>query len=206
MATLSLPFLDTQPTDIAMPSMAPIPDTRSPRVDVRYQPWTKLSPEDKSIAEQLGYDETNWNKLGSNPVKNLNWERLPCNQNNAARALGYDLYSWDCWQNHFQSYRWIYLDVLYVQAGQWWKTLGWDIYKWNRYQDPPESDGMSWYELGDNQHKVAAQLCYFRLSWDEGGYCTTVIPSRGRSFDTDIGWSWARRRGWQRTGGSSIRC
>jgi len=102
-----------------------------------------------------------------NPIENLDWARLAREQKNAARQLGYDLYSWDCWQNHFQSYRWIDLGEPYIQVGQWWEELGWDIYSWNRYNDPPASDGLNWYELNEGERSAAANLCYFRTSWDE---------------------------------------
>jgi len=49
-----------------------------------------------------------------NEIENLDWNRLECEQKNAAGALWYDRQSWDCWQNHYQSYRWIDLDNPYV--------------------------------------------------------------------------------------------
>ena len=123
-----------------------------------------------------------WTELGLNVIENDEWADLTREQKNAARALGYDNFSWDCWQNHFQGYRWINLDDPYIQAGQWWKTLGWDIYKWNQYQDAPESDGKSWYELSDEERYAAAQLCYSRESWDEGDVLVDGFPIRRPEF------------------------
>lgn len=150
-----------------MPSMAPIPYTRSTRVDIRYKPWTELSSDDQVYAEQLGYTMVTWDELGSNSIENLDWQRLTREQKTAAGQLGYDKDSWDCWQNHFQSYRWIDLNLPYIQVGQWWSILGWDIYSWNAYQDAPKSDSLTWYELSDEERYSAAQLCYTRLTWDE---------------------------------------
>jgi len=117
-----------------------------------------------------------------NEIENLDWNRLEREQKNAAGALGYDRYSWDCWQNHYQSYRWIDLDNPYVQVGQWWDALGWDIYSWNQLSDAPESDGMLWYELGDVQRAAAAQLCYFRTIWDEDDVLYDGFPIERPEF------------------------
>lgn len=150
-----------------MPSMAPIPYSRAPRIDLRYQPWTSLTPEQQTLATQLDYTEQTWSVLDTNPVESLNWQRLPREQKNAARSLGFDQYSWDCWQNHFQSYRWIDLNLPYIQVGQWWETLGWDIYAWNQISEQPPANELNWYELPADLRDAAAQLCYFRTSWDE---------------------------------------
>ncbi len=148
--------------------MAPIPYTRSERVEIRYVPWNELSSDQQTLASTLDYTETSWNELGINPIENLDWARLPREQKNAASLLGYSQFSWDCWQNHYQSYRWIDLGQPYIQASQWWEELGWDIYSWNRYNDAPSTDDKNWYELNVEQRVAAAQLCYFRTSWDEG--------------------------------------
>ncbi|KAL7544837.1 hypothetical protein ACHAWF_008202 [Thalassiosira exigua] len=156
-----------QPSSSAMPSMAPIPYTRTARVEIRSDPWSALAPEIQTSAQRLGYDEANWNAHGGNEIENLNWERLTADQKDDARTLGYDEYTWDCWQNHFQSYRFIDLDNPYIQAGQWWKQLGWDIWSWNKMNPPPASDSTTWYELSPDEREAAAQLCYSRTSWDE---------------------------------------
>ncbi|KAL7540132.1 hypothetical protein ACHAXR_009881 [Thalassiosira sp. AJA248-18] len=156
------------PTTSAQPSMAPIPYARSPRINLRYQPWSTLTSQQQSFATQLDYNEPRWNNLGSNPVENLDWQRLERQQKEAAIQLGYDLHSWDCWQNHYQGYRWIDLNLPYIQVGQWWEILGWDIYSWNILSDAPPSDMLNWYELNGDERDAAAQLCYFRETWDEG--------------------------------------
>lgn len=165
-----------------MPSMSPIPYTRSDRVDLRYIPWAELSTETQNIAQKLNYTETTWNEIGTASVELLNWERLTESQQNAAQQLGYDLFSWDCWLNHFQSYRFIDLDNPYIQVGQWWKRLGWTINAWNRYDNPPPSDELTWYELSSEERFAASQLCYMRTTWDEGEKLVDGFPIKRPEF------------------------
>jgi len=155
--------------------MSPIPYARSERVDLRYTSWNELKSEIQSLARQLDYNQPTWDNLSLNPIENLDWARLTREQKNAAMQLGYDLFSWDCWQNHFQSYRWIDLSEPYIQVGQWWEELGWDISSWNRYNEEPASNELNWFELSDGERDAAENLCYFRTSWDdenalEGGF------------------------------------
>jgi len=105
---------------------------------------------------------------GTNPVEARDWSNLERLEKDAARQLGYDQFSWDCWQNHFQSYRWIDLGLPYIQVKQWWEALDWDIYSWNQYTDAPGSDDLGWYELSAEERDAASQLCYFREVWDMG--------------------------------------
>lgn len=84
-----------------------------------------------------------------------------------AGILGFEKLSWDCWQNHFQSLRWIDLDNEGIQSRQWWEDLGWDISSWNKYDDPPSSNDLYWYFLSEEERFAAAQLCYFKRTWDE---------------------------------------
>jgi len=158
----------SSPTVSSAPSAAPIPYARSPRVDVRYSPWFALTGEQQTLAKQLDYTQPTWDTIGSNPIENLDWQRLSRAQKTVASQLGYDLNSWDCWQNHYQSYRWIDLDSEFTQSQQFWKMLGWDIYSWNRNSDEPASDSLNWYELSEEERDAAAELCYFRETWDEG--------------------------------------
>lgn len=156
------------PSASARPSAAPIAYARPARVDLRYAPWAGLAPAARSHAAALGYDAASWEAAGTNPVEFLDWRRLTREQVHAARGLGYDQPAWDCWQNHFQAYRWIDLGLPQLRAGQWWEALGWDIYAWNRYADPPPSDGRGWYALTPPEREAAAHLCYLPATWDEG--------------------------------------
>ena len=114
----------------------------------------------------LDYNQTTWENVGTNPIESIDWLRLKRQQQNNATQLGYDRFSWDCWQNHFEGYRWVDLSATYVQAEQWWEDLGWGIYTWNKYEAPPKTDELKWYELSPSERFAAAQLCYFRKTWD----------------------------------------
>jgi hypothetical protein len=157
----------SSPTISTMPSSAPIPYERSERVDLRYVLWDELSEEQQLAATALYYNQTTWDYVGTNVVEQMHYVGLTEEEKAAALELGYaDPESWDCWQNHYENYKWIDLGEQHVQVLQWWEALGWNIYAWNTYEDPPESDGMDWYELSDDERYAAAQLCYTQRTWD----------------------------------------
>ncbi len=160
-------FPSISPTTSLAPSSAPIPYVRSDRVDARYAPWDELSEAHRTSATDLHYNQSTWEHAGTNDIEGMHHGGLNNDEKAAALELGYvDPESWDCWQNHYENYKWIDLGVEYVQALQWWEALGWDIYSWNRYEDPPPSDTKGWYELTDDERYAAAQLCYTRRTWD----------------------------------------
>ena len=164
------------PTLSRAPSSAPIAYSRPTRVDIRYVPWIDLPADIATTATLLNYTRETWNDYGENPIENLNWDRLTRTQKMYAGILGYDRMSWDCWQNHYQSLRWIDLDNEGIQSKQWWEALGWDISSWNRYDDPPLSNDNYWYFLSEEERFAAAQLCYFKRSWDEADVYVDGFP------------------------------
>lgn len=164
------------PTLSRAPSSAPIAYSRPTRVDIRYVPWIDLPADIATTATLLNYTHETWNDYGENPIENLNWDRLTRTQKMYAGILGYERMSWDCWQNHYQSLRWIDLDNEGIQSKQWWEALGWDISSWNRYDDPPLSNDNYWYFLSEEERFAAAQLCYFKRSWDEADIYVDGFP------------------------------
>ena len=145
-----------------MPSMAPIPYTQSPRIDVQYLLWDDLTDDQKTAAVLLSYNRTLWDNPGTNPIELLQYNSLSAKESSAAFTLGYTTpLTWDCWQNHYTSYNWTYLGATYIQVVQWYEILGWNAIKWDdKLVHPPLTDGMTWYELRDNERYAAAQLCY----------------------------------------------
>lgn len=107
-----------------------------------------------------------WDNPGTNPIELLQYNSLSAKESSAAFTLGYTTpLTWDCWQNHYTSYNWTYLGATYIQVVQWYEILGWNAIKWDdKLVDPP--DGMTWYELRDNERYAAAQLCYTQRTWD----------------------------------------
>eukprot|EP00569_Conticribra_weissflogii_P019084 CAMPEP_0171450436 /NCGR_PEP_ID=MMETSP0881-20121228/40627_1 /TAXON_ID=67004 /ORGANISM="Thalassiosira weissflogii, Strain CCMP1336" /LENGTH=643 /DNA_ID=CAMNT_0011974891 /DNA_START=33 /DNA_END=1964 /DNA_ORIENTATION=+ len=155
------------PTLSFTPSAAPIQYSRPTRVDIRYVPWNELDPETQKIAMNLDYTNTTWNKYGANPIEESSWEDLTSEQTSNASLLGYDMKSWDCWINHYEGYRWIDMGQPFIQVLQWFTSLGWDIQSWTGKKEAPESDFKTWYELTSEERFSAAQLCYFRMTWNE---------------------------------------
>ena len=88
----------------------------------------------------------------------------------AATSLGYDQKSWDCWQNHFEAYRYIDLGSEGIQVLQWMDDLGVTYAYWNGYGDAPASEETLWWDLTTEERYAAAQLCFFRRSWNEMDY------------------------------------
>ncbi len=107
------------------------------------------------------------NKHGANPIEDSSWADLTSEQTGNASLLGYDMKSWDCWINHYEGYRWIDMGQPFIQVLQWFTALGWDIQSWTGKKEAPESDSKTWYDLTSDERFSAAQLCYFRMTWDE---------------------------------------
>lgn len=161
------PSPSASPTSSSAPTLAPIPYSRPTRVDIRYVPWADLPDDVINTATLLSYTEETWNDYGSNPIEDLDWDRLDRTEKMYAGILGFSSQSWNCWMNHYQSLRWIDLENDGIQARQWWEDLGWDISSWNKYEDAPSSNDEFWYVLSEEERFAAAQLCYFKRTWDE---------------------------------------
>lgn len=75
----------------------------------------------------------------------------------------------DCWQNHYESYRWIDLAVSGIQVHQFYEVLGYNISYWAGYTNSTitQSESRFWYDLTAEERYAASQLCFVRRSWDE---------------------------------------
>jgi hypothetical protein len=127
----------------------------------------------------LSYNRTSWDNPGTNPIEQVQYNSLSANEYTAAQILGYTTpLTWDCWQNHYTTYNWTTLGDTYIQVVQWYEILGWDALQWDndddKLVDVPLTDGMTWYELRDNERYAAAQLCYTQRTWD-----SEIINGRG---------------------------
>ena len=170
------PTPTSSPTSSSAPSSAPIPYSRPTRVDIRYVPWIDLPGDVATTASMLNYTEATWNDYGVNPIESLNWDRLSRTEKMYAGILGFQRLSWDCWMNHYQSLRWIDLNNEGIQSRQWWVDLGWDISSWNKYESPPKSNEEYWYFLTEEERFAAAELCYFKRTWDEADVYVDGFP------------------------------
>lgn len=141
------------PSSSYMPSMAPIPYTRSPRIDVRYLSWDDLTDDQKTAAILLSYNRSSWDNPGTNPIELLQYDSLSAEESSAAFTLGYPTpLTWDCWQNHYTSYNWTYLGATYIQVVQWYEILGWNAIKWM--------------ELTTKQQSDAILIGFYQRTWD----------------------------------------
>jgi hypothetical protein len=132
----------SSPTLSSMPLAAPIPYTRSPRVDARYALWDKLPEEMAAAVAVRYYNQSTWENYGTNLVEDMHHAVLTREEKAAALILGYaDPELWDCWRNHYENYKWINLGVEYVQARQWWEALGWDITRGTSTRNRPRATG-----------------------------------------------------------------
>ena len=161
---------------VAAPVAAPTPPPTLPLLDdseycpeVRYYPFEYLHPSVSHVATNetftLGYNETTWNNLFTNPVEMLDYSSTTEMQQFAAAMLGYNASTWDCCQNHYYWYGWEDLEDWDLEAD--WEALGWDEDSWNGEAPYPESEGMDWADLTEAQREAAWNLCYFEESWDE---------------------------------------
>jgi len=146
--------LDTGPR-----SLFPLPFPQT-----RFTDWDRLSDDQRTIAEGLGYSSFSWNNLELADIEYGMYDTLTAFERAGINALGMDKDMWNCWINHYASLFWDDLE----QAGlaQYYVTLGWTQDKYDNNSGSPNTEGLYWYELTDEQKHAAAQLCYSPISWD----------------------------------------
>ena len=117
---------------------------------IRSTPWGRLSNNDKSHAQTLGYNAGTWDMLDFAEAR-VEWQRwadLSAERREAAAALGYaDAATWDCCINHYYDYDYDELKLNYPEAFDAVVALGyskqyWDGPEW-RY-DPPLIEAKTW--------------------------------------------------------------
>jgi len=142
------------------------PEKANANVEVVYDDceFQKLPKEVKQAAKVLGYTLSIWNKGGSIPIENKNWNDLTTSQRNAASTLGYTKEKWD------------------TESGSSSST--------NTSKSPKplkESEKVAvvsyidyrFLQLPDRERKAAEILGYSRLIWDNGG----SIPLESKKWD-----------------------
>ena len=117
---------------------------------IRSTPWGRLSNNDKSHAQTLGYNAGTWDMLdfAEARVEWGRWADLSAERREAAGALGYaDAATWDCCINHYYDYDYDELKLNNPEAFDAVVALGyskqyWDGPEW-RY-DPPLIEAKTW--------------------------------------------------------------
>mmetsp|Transcript_11286 Transcript_11286/g.22555 ORF Transcript_11286/g.22555 Transcript_11286/m.22555 type:complete len:373 (+) Transcript_11286:228-1346(+) len=133
--------------------------------EVRYTPWQDLDPVVQNIAEtKLGYTPVTWNVHGLADIERLGWWQMTPDQEEGAKAIGFNEETWDCFIHHYSSYLWSEIvDYNYVDH---FRNLGWTESSWNGNDELPATEAKWWGQLTDDEKKAANGLCYFEDNWN----------------------------------------
>jgi len=135
------------------------------RPEFRYRHWMELEEGVRDVVDtSLKYSALSWNVLGLDAIEKRDWAALTSYESEAAAEIGFSQLTWDCWQNHFQSYSWD--DLTFYGLDLPYLALGWTELSWDGVEAAPPSKGMSWKDLSQEQRQVASELCFFRDNWD----------------------------------------
>jgi len=154
----------------------------------RFQMWDDLDSDLEENAELMGYDEDSWEMLRSNEIEKLTYfafedmkditdnkdikdfvkdvDQRVDNGTEVLADMGFDEDSYDCWMNHFGWYSWDELET--YDLSEPYEELGWDEDSWtsDNEDDYPDSSLKAWFDLTADEKQAAANLCYFRETWD----------------------------------------
>mmetsp|Transcript_7524 Transcript_7524/g.15021 ORF Transcript_7524/g.15021 Transcript_7524/m.15021 type:complete len:650 (-) Transcript_7524:298-2247(-) len=133
-----------------------------PKPKSRFAPWNELSDDEKEIAaESLQYSGKTWNSYGVAEIESKGWDELTPLQQSDAIRLGLYERTWDCFQNHYHSKRWISLEGEVRDA---FRVLGWDENGWAANFRPPSYEN-KWGRLSEMEQTFANRICYFEDNW-----------------------------------------
>lgn len=148
----------------------------------RYRPYGQVPIFVSFPAVALGYNETNWNEVGTNPTETETYSSLQDVPTKAGSLnfMGFSEPVWDCWINHYVGYTWAELalagDGYHQEAAN---VLGWTETTWNEMvlanADIASADDMyvptglvwpndmldkSWTTLSVQEREAASLFCY----------------------------------------------
>jgi len=134
----------------------------------RFAPWSTLSKHEKKIAKKtLNYKKSKWN-CGSSKLEKKPWFDMNKTKRNAlTQKFGFaeDGGQWDCWMNHYTSYKWEDMEEEGVAC--YWEALGWTKHMWDNGKKGPRSMHKDWDELSRSERAAAQVLCYTQSTWEE---------------------------------------
>ena len=105
-----------------------------------------------------------WNSPLNNELEDFIFDELYDNAQSGAISLGFGDEKWDCHVNHY--FGWWWEEMEDIGLDQHLTTLGWDETTWDNDGPKPESEGLYWEGLSDEQQGAASQLCYFEELWN----------------------------------------
>jgi hypothetical protein len=132
----------------------------------RFLLWDDLTDALRLSAVGLNYTQSTWELPLTNAIEFKPWYLLGEVDKSNAADMGYDKDVWNCYQNHYTTYRWIALQAIGV--AQYYEVFGWDEDSWNGETDEPLDWYELWADLTPDLQDAAKELCYFRAEiWDE---------------------------------------
>jgi hypothetical protein len=69
----------------------------------RYHYWNDLTPRERQAAEDLKYTQADWEQPGTGVAEEFFWSEFPEHVQEDAAILGFDEFTWDCFQHHVSS-------------------------------------------------------------------------------------------------------
>jgi len=92
-------------------------------------------------------------------------------QKKAARRLQFKEDTWDCWQNHYEAFKWKELQKYgtpFFLTVFGWTQKKWDLSVGNLESVyAPSSWTKSWTELSGEEQNAGKALCYIEQTWDK---------------------------------------
>ncbi|CAJ1936017.1 unnamed protein product [Cylindrotheca closterium] len=129
----------------------------------RWNSWDALDDSLRSAARDLGYTEDLWNHPGAYELERWSFGFLSTSNQQKIMDLGFTPQTWDCWQNHYQDYRWEELSCF----GLVWaaEALGWEGTTWSN-DTAPLVVQKDWSSLSSQERSAARELCYLPALWE----------------------------------------
>jgi hypothetical protein len=131
----------------------------------RYNAWEDLTDDAKALAKHAHYNGKSWDSFDSEKLDFKTLGKVAPNVQQAMTKLGFSEAQYDCHMIHYRTYDWDELRTAGVQ--QYYVALGWTRSSWDDEDDAPDTEGMYWPDLSQEQQDAAYELCYFRETWDE---------------------------------------
>lgn len=127
----------------------------------RYCDWDHYDSTERSILDDIGYDETSWNTFSSGSYNYFLSYSDAIREN--YEKLGYNETSFDYCLNHYESYYW---SELYEEAQNAMTLFGYDENKWDNGIEV-ENSNKGWEELDlEVRQGLRWYLGYNRELWD----------------------------------------
>lgn len=129
--------------------------------------WGELDPDRRDAWKTLGWSAASWNGDAAKPASHTeSFAKLPVDEAIAAISLGFTEWSWDkdapLDPSVDQKIEWWDLPPWKKEA---WNELGWDQSSWSGDSAKPDTSGVSFSDLTDDEKIAAAELGYTADIW-----------------------------------------